>query len=93
MRDDALSALVVMQSAGCMGIFAFLVSWALGPNAGPGGLGATTPVLAMALGLCAGGVGGWIVARRWEPERLRALLKGLAVVAVIGLGLVALSGR
>ena len=93
MKDDALSALVVMQSAGCVGLFGFLVSWALGPAAGPGGVGATTPVLAMALGLCAGGVGGWIVARRWEPERLRTLLKALAVVAVVGLGLVALLGR
>ena len=93
MKDDALSALVVMQSAGCVGIFAFLISWGLGPSAGAGGLGVTTPVWAMALGLCAGGVGGWIVARRWEPERLRALLKGLAVVAVVGLGLVALLGR
>lgn len=93
MKDDALSALVVMQSAGCVGIFGFLGSWALGSTAGPGGLGTTTPVLAMALGLCAGGVGGWIVARRWEPERLRTLLKALAVVAVVGLGLVALLGR
>lgn len=93
MKDDALSALVVMQSAGCAGIFAFLASWALGPTTGPGGLGATTPVLAMALGLCFGGVGGWLVARRWEPERLRALLKALAVVAVVGLALVTLARR
>ncbi|MCK6522946.1 hypothetical protein L6R49_16085 [Myxococcota bacterium] len=93
MRDDALSALVVMQSAGCAGLAAFLVAWGLGPAVGPQGLGVTTPVLAMALGLCFGGIGGWLVARRWEPERLRALLKGLAVAAVLGLGLVASLGR